>query len=615
VRTTEPSASENAGAFVRAIVARDGALLSAVASAEPEATQYRLDAARRGLVFGLSPLVFEAILDEEPNLRDWVGWLLEQDRLLRRRLGWAQQQGDLTVLRAAYRAGDLALVVGAGVSMSAKMPDWNRLVVEMIDRALWHGTPEHRRSLADALRAGTSGDSVIVPVHDRVLFVERDQVDEVLAKELTPADPATRARLEDTKAQLETASTQRAAALREAGLAAQVFFGDEFAAELRRVLFDRTLYRTKAHPAIARMVRPKSGPPGTLTPRVHTILTYNFDDLLETALREAGRECWVHLSKGGEPGKLRLGKPFGHPDRPSAVDVYHVHGFCPAPRGPYTFAPLDNVDLVFSESQYRAIYGDDASWTKLLQTALFGNSPCLIIGSSLTDEDAVAQLAAAHRQRPGWFSYAVLMLPQGIVSDGREPDGAALDAIAAPYRKLGLHVLWIRSYDEIPELLDAICQPPAGWTAPDLGVPLPLDLIREPDTPAAAVTLGLILAKLRDRAGAEAAFARARASTDADAIAEATRNLAVLRLEHGDLGGGRAALAQTIALSHTEQSPRAMVDLGLLSLRRLGDRDGGLALLEQAIRTGHPEWARRASAEQARFPEGEAAQDSPARDR
>jgi hypothetical protein len=57
------------------------------------------------------------------------------------------------------------------------------------------------------------------------------------------------------------------------------------------------------------------------------------------------------------------------------------------------------------------------------------------------------------------------------------------------------HVRWIRSHDEIPEHLDAIGQPPAGWKAPDLGVRLPLDLIREPNSPAAAVTLGLNLAR------------------------------------------------------------------------------------------------------------------------
>ena len=599
----------SAGAFVRAIVARDSALLSGVASADPAATLYRLDATMRGLVFGRSSaMAFDAIVGHEPDLRGFVEWLVEQDRLLRRGLGWAQWEGDLTVLRAAYRAGDLALAVGAGVSMAAGMPDWNHLVIEIIDRALRYGSREHRQVLADAIRAGNSGEQVMFAVRDRALIVQRDQIDDVLARELTPADPAARARLLDAKAQLESASTQRAKALRDATAATQAVFGSEFTNELRRVLFERVLYRTKVHPAITSMVHPKSGLPGTLAPRLHTILTYNFDDLLETALREAGHACQAHLSKGGEPKRLR--EPFGHPHRPSAVDVYHVHGFCPAPAGAYSLAPLDNVDLVFSESQYRATYGNNASWTRKVQTALFGSSPCLIIGSSLTDDDAVAQLAAAHRQRPGWFSYAVLHLPWCTARNGPKPDGAALDAIAAPYRALGLHVLWISSHDEIPELLDAISNPPQKWNAPDLGVRLPLDLIRHPDSPAAAVTLGLILARLRDVAGAETAFNRARASTDPDVVATATRNLAVLRLENGDVPGGYEALVQTIALNHADESPRAMIHLGLLLLQR-GDRDGGLAALERAISSGHPKWAPRAAAERVRFLEGDRAGSPP----
>src|SRR6516162_5932598 len=135
----------------------------------------------------------------------------------------------------------------------------------------------------------------------KVFFVERDEVDDVLAKALVTADAATHARLEHAKTQLEAASKQRTAALRDAGLAAQAAFGDEFAAELRRVLFNRTLYRTKVNPAIARMVRPKSGSRGTLTPRVHTILTYNFDDLLETRCGRPGTSTKCFCPRAARP--------------------------------------------------------------------------------------------------------------------------------------------------------------------------------------------------------------------------------------------------------------------------------------------------------------------------
>src|SRR5262249_52035093 len=141
--------------------------------------------------------------------------------------------------------------------------------------------------------------------------------------------------------------------------------------------------------------------------------TYNFDDLLETAIRESGQEFTVHLSKAGESGALRLGEPFGRPERPSAIDIYHVHGFVPAPRGAFFGVPLEDVDLVFSEAQYRAQYGE-TSWTKRVQAAMFGNAPVLFLGSSLEDDETVAQLSEAHRKRPSWFRYAILRLPEDV---------------------------------------------------------------------------------------------------------------------------------------------------------------------------------------------------------
>ena len=49
----------------------------------------------------------------------------------------------------------------------------------------------------------------------KVFFVERDEVDDVLAKALVTADAATHARLEHAKAQLEAASKKHDAAHRE----------------------------------------------------------------------------------------------------------------------------------------------------------------------------------------------------------------------------------------------------------------------------------------------------------------------------------------------------------------------------------------------------------------
>jgi len=367
-------------AFAHAVLDRDGEALERLADAGPAETLFRLDAAMRGLAFGVPPWVFMSMQDEAPALRGWVEWAAEQDRVIRARRGDAGREADLLVLRSAYGVGDLSLVVGAGVSMSAGLPSWNALVVEMIDRAL------ARSPDADLAR---------------------------------------------TRAELTTSAPQRADALRAATELVHRTLGDAFGDQLSEALYARSPTPSALHAAIGALIRPLVLP---RTPRVHTILTYNFDDLLEQAALDRGHEPTVRVSVAGAADELRVG-PAG------AVDVYHVHGFRPSPGSTYADAPVEHVDLVFSESGYRAAYGEDETWTKRAQAGVFGNSPSVFLGCSLGDDESVTQLSAAHGRHPGWFNYAVL---------------ARSDDSGRDYRELGLHVLWARDHDEIPELVEAM---------------------------------------------------------------------------------------------------------------------------------------------------------------
>lgn len=586
-------ASSSASRFARAILTRDSDELKRLCEDDPKITLFCLDSAMRGFVLGVRPPVFEAQLEEDPKLRGRVDWLLEQDLLLRRRLGWSQRGGDLTVLRAAYRAGDLALAVGAGISKAAGMPDWNGLVIHLIDDALRHGTPEHRKHLAEVWRANNV-KSVEIEGHAFLyLGVGDANWEKTLEAILRPASAETRSRLEDARRELAAGASNRSAALRQAGEAVRDAFGARLFHHLQQVLFDTTLYRTKVHPAITRMVRPKDRQLGQLTPRVFAILTYNFDDLLETAIRESGQEFTVHLSRAGVPGELRLGVPFGHPDRPSAVGIYHVHGFTPAPRGAFFAAGVDDVDLVFSEAQYRAQYGAEESWTKLVQAALFGNAPVLFIGSSLQDDESVAQLSKAHRQRPGWFRYAVLPLPKGMRDRKGSLTGEELEQLAAPYRKLGLHVLWISDWDEIAEILDSISEPPleeaATLEATQHGIRFPRHLLNAGADPSAALDLGIFLAQNGEGCAAKSAFERVIASGQPELAAKAKRNLGALLLDARDLAGAAAAFLEVVNCGDPEQSPRAAVDLGGL-LAATGDLEQANVAFQRAIDSGHPVW-------------------------
>ena len=118
----------------RGMLKRDEELISKLFTLNPVVTLRELDYARRGS--GIQPVPWAWMEEPIPPVRQ-AQWLVELDRRLRRRIGWAQQRAaDLRVLREAYRAGDLSLVLGAGVSMAAKMPGWKDLVVGILDLAL-----------------------------------------------------------------------------------------------------------------------------------------------------------------------------------------------------------------------------------------------------------------------------------------------------------------------------------------------------------------------------------------------------------------------------------------------------------------------------------------------
>src|SRR5207302_3483328 len=129
----------------------------------------------------------------------------------------------------------------------------------------------------------------------------------------------------------------------EASRVAGKHFGSAYLDRLRNLLFGRTLKRTKIHPAIARMVQIQENPRPP-TPRIFAVVTYNFDDLIEQAVREAGFGFTVHCSQRGKMvwnrGETRK--------LPSALDVYHVHGIAPG----FWILDLDGVDLVFTAEQY-----------------------------------------------------------------------------------------------------------------------------------------------------------------------------------------------------------------------------------------------------------------------
>lgn len=118
------------------------------------------------------------------------------------------------------------------------------------------------------------------------------------------------------------------------------------------------------------------------SPNLDSIITYNFDDILEQRLSKLGVQ--VHYKPIYGIGM----NPNGH------LPIFHVHGLLQQ-KGKLT----EQNQITFGESVYHKQYNDIYSWNNIVQINKFRDSNCLFIGSSLTDPNIRRLLDIAKRQK------------------------------------------------------------------------------------------------------------------------------------------------------------------------------------------------------------------------
>lgn len=178
-----------------------------------------------------------------------------------------------------------------------------------------------------------------------------------------------------------------------------------------------------------------------------SIITYNFDDLLEHKLSE--KQIGYHIISDDKD----------IPD-PSVLNIYHVHGCLPREE-----VADSGAALVFSEEEYHELYRDSYSWSNLTQLNAFRETTCLFVGSSLEDPNLRRLLDVYCRSCDTPRHYAVLVRKTLKETDDiqekfpvrldeyREIDNNIRDQY---FESIGINVIWADDYDEIPAILQEI---------------------------------------------------------------------------------------------------------------------------------------------------------------
>jgi hypothetical protein len=204
------------------------------------------------------------------------------------------------------------------------------------------------------------------------------------------------------------------------------------------------------------------------SPNLNSILTYNFDDILESAIEKIG----IHI-----PYKSIFG--IGMDIKKGELPIYHIHGYLPE-KGNLT--SQNNITL--GEHIYHKQYSDIYSWNNIVQINKFSENTCIFIGSSLTDPNIRRLLDISHTQKgKKKASHYIFKKRKGISEIEKKLDALLKETellndknranlnfsetvklLTAIYKRFeendsasfGVQTIWIEEYNEIPQILKEI---------------------------------------------------------------------------------------------------------------------------------------------------------------
>ncbi len=276
----------------------------------------------------------------------------------------------IDMLRKAFKENNLTLVCGAGVSIASHAPSWDELLNGLLNTRLSH----------------TGGTRLLKVLPNSYIIM---------------------------------------------GKYLKNLLGNSFEESVRDQLYrdlPEDAINTPLLASISRLSQPNRH--GVC---LDSIITYNFDDLIEKKLDSL---CISYTSIWKEKQN--------HKD--NALPIYHVHGYLPQA------GALDGPNLVLSEEAYHSQYIDPYCWSNLVQLNTFTSKVCLFVGSSLTDPNMRRLLDITYRKKNEHNHFIIMKMPM----NQRTKDELAATLIEQDANSLGINVIWCSDYNDIPNILEKI---------------------------------------------------------------------------------------------------------------------------------------------------------------
>jgi len=335
-----------------------------------------------------------------------------------------RQRRLLQQLRAKYRREGIVLYVGAGVQQSIGLPGWRELLGALTIRVMADDAESRLRTNRSIINQPSAGE--ISEIKKAVAAYNRPLL--MMARTI--------------KSRLRSAAPRNIAnALYWTGGFSEYMLFEiiEASQKTRRSKNYPPLPSSPLIDSLVSIVQSQDEWAG-----VKAIVNYNYDDLLDLKLREAGiRSVTVTSGK--------------HSSQMDEVPCYHVHGILPFWQYIQESKRLEVGNFVFGEDDYHNEYANPLKWSNVLQTSFLSRLSGLLVGLSLEDPNIRRLIDTTHRQFPRIQHYAILKRGRSLKTRGR----SRTDTVANLFEKvetrafaeMGVQILWVDEYEEIPDLV------------------------------------------------------------------------------------------------------------------------------------------------------------------
>lgn len=326
---------------------------------------------------------------------------------------------QIAFLNRAYKDEELVLVLGAGVSAPYNLPSWGNLLQKLLFGTFSNANQNTEASLALSK----------------------------LFPELFPNSPLISARfLEEYFKKNNNGIT--------------------FEARVKEALYEQV--NRDANSKTIQEILQFCIAPGR-SPNLDSIITYNYDDILEDTLLNSNIEI---------PFKpiYKVGMNYKKGELP----IYHVHGYLPQNQ------EIDRENsITLSENLYHRQYIDVYSWNNMVQINKFKDNVCIFIGISLTDPNIrrlldIAKVQKGDNQKNHYLfkrrynhsdvknSLEEILSKNALLLDEKSKANLKLDETSKQLllkmeefeeldaESFGIEIIWIDNFDEIAEFLKQV---------------------------------------------------------------------------------------------------------------------------------------------------------------